>query len=144
MLPQIPPIPGAHTSPNQGLVRAVPGGWQTGPRLASKVTNPENITTPILKPAGKVWKVSKGAPMLRLSLRACPGSWGLLATAQLLLPVLTAVSWPALCRKVGSISSAEATWTRRGGKGGRTVRGGAHRATERQRQRLGERRQQRG
>lgn len=44
---------------------------------------------------------------------ACSGSRGLLATAQQLLPALTAVLWPALCRKARSISSAEATWMRK-------------------------------
>lgn len=79
----------------------------------------------------KVWKVSKGAPRCwGLARVACSGSQGLLATHQQLLPALTAVLWPALCRKARSISSAEAAWTRRGGKRGRTVGCGAQRATE--------------
>lgn len=61
---------------------------------------------------------------------ARPGSQGLLATDQQLLPALTAVLWPALCRKARSISFAEAMWTRQGGKTGRTVGSRAHRATE--------------
>lgn len=137
MLLQIPPIPGAWPSQqprNQGPVHAVPRGWQTGLGLASKVTNPETGTTPILEPAGKVWKVSKGAPRCwGLAYVACPGSWGLLETTQQLLPAPTAAPWPALCRKVCPISSAETAWTQRGGKGGLWGRGAqSHRDNERE------------
>lgn len=116
---------------SQGPVHAVPRGWQTGLRLASKIRNPEAGTMPILEPARKCGKFPEGAPQCwGLACMARPGSQGLLATDQQLLPALTAVLWPALCRKARSISSAEAVWMRRGGKKGRTMGGGAHRATE--------------
>lgn len=115
---------GPCTSPSQGPVPTVPRGWQTGPRLASKVTNPEKVTTPILEPAGKVWQVSKGA-LQCWGLPRLLGSPGHRSAA----PSSTdSCFWPALHREARSLSSAEATWTRRGGKRGKTVRGGAHRA----------------